>query len=59
MSTGGAAARAATLGERAWQAVDKINAELLVLTYGAVVAALVKETPAVDEVEEREREREF
>ena len=30
-------------GERAWQSVEKVNAELFVLTYGAVVAQLVKD----------------
>ena len=49
----GAAARAATLGERAWAGVEKVNAELLLLTYGALVASLLKEGGAPEEVKEQ------
>ncbi len=55
--SGTAAAKATTLGERAWAGVEKVNAELVLLTYGALVASLVKENPAVEEVRvEREKE---
>jgi hypothetical protein len=46
----GAAARAATLGDRAWQSVEKVSSELFVLTYGAVVAQLVKDCPNIEAV---------
>ncbi len=51
--SGTVAAKAATLGERAWAGVEKVNAELVLLTYGALVASLVKENPAVEEVSKR------
>lgn len=47
------AARATALGEKTWASVEKVNAELFVLTYGALVAQLVKDCQDVEEVNSR------